>query len=416
MLVGAGMNIPPSIGDGGRPDGKTVTPPVPYLGYLPLPMSSDDVSIGLVHNRIMSYRVPFFERIAERYDVTFLISRESSGTTDGNISPRRFRTYFGIAVPLLVDLARGDYDVIVNSEIGGVRGLLETTLVFLIAKLRGIPHVMWTERYDAPTSNVRTEVLSLVYRLILPRSAVCFVPAARHRRFALDCGAAEDDVIQLPTVSRLADRPDDYGTGDGSLSDPVTAGPTVLFVGRLEEIKGAEYLLRAFSTLRETHPDASLVVVGSGSDEDRVRSIADRLALSDVTFAGWQSRSALPEYYEAADLLILPSVTLPSALSGGSLGDAFGLVCLEAAAFGTPVVCTNAVGAAHDVVRDGENGYVVPEKDACALAEAMREVLSDPESMAEMATRSEEIARRFSYDRMEEAFARGIAHAIGDDT
>lgn len=379
-------------------------------------MSPDDVSIGLVHNRVMSYRVPFFERIAKRYDVTFLLSREPSGTTDGDISPRRYRTYFGIAVFLLVDLAREDYDVIVNSEIGGVTGLLETTLVFLIAKLRGIPHVMWTERYDAPTSNVRTKVLSLVYRLILPHSAVCFVPASRHRRFALDCGAAEDDVIRLPTVSRLADSPDDYGIDDDSLSASATTGPTVLFVGRLEEIKGLEYLFHAFSTLRETHSDASLVVVGSGSDEGRVRSIADHLSLSDVTFAGWQSRSALPEFYEAADLLVLPSVTLPSALSGGSLGDAFGLVCLEAAAFGTPVVCTNAVGAAHDVVRDGENGYVVPEKEASALAEAMREVLSDPESRAEMATRSEEIACEFSYDRMEAAFARGIAHATGGDT
>lgn len=377
--------------------------------------SGDDISIGFVHNRIMSYRVPFFERVAERYDVTFLLSRDPSGTTDSDISTRRFQTYFGIAVPLLVDLAGGDYDVIVNSEIEGPTGLLETILVFLIAKMRGIPHLMWTERYDAPTSNVRTRVLSLVYRLILPRSTICFVPADRHRRFALDCGVAEDEVIQLPTVSRLADSPDSYASVDDSSIDTDITGPTILFVGRLERIKGVEYLIRAFSALLETHPDASLVVVGSGSDESRLRSIAERLSLSSVTFAGWQSRSDLPVYYEAADLLVLPSITLPSPLSGGSLGDAFGLVCLEAAAFGTPVICTNAVGSAYDVVRNGENGYVVPEKDAQALTEAMTEVLSNSESKAEMATRSEQVAREYSYDRMVGAFERGIDHAVEGD-
>ena len=146
--------------------------------------------------------------------------------------------------------------------------------------------------------------------------------------------------------------------------------PLLLYVGRLQPIKGLETLLDAMTRL--TGP-ARLLIIGGDQDEpdnahaERLRLRVDALGLrARVRFLGAQPQDRLRLFYAAADATVMPSYY-----------ESFGMVALEAMACGTPVIASR-VGGLTTTVRDGVTGYLVPEGDAAALAERMEAVLGDP--------------------------------------
>src|SRR5262245_35591102 len=144
------------------------------------------------------------------------------------------------------------------------------------------------------------------------------------------------------------------------------AGPMLLFSGRLEYEKGVHTVLDAMRRLRRRHPGLRLVVAGRGSQEDALRAQARRLRLGrSVRFAGWLDDSDMSAMAAAADLALVPSLYEP-----------FGLVALEAAAAGTPVVATDR-GGLGEVVRSNRLGLTVPSEDPAALADAVSQLLDD---------------------------------------
>ena len=141
-------------------------------------------------------------------------------------------------------------------------------------------------------------------------------------------------------------------------------GPLVLFSGRLEWEKGVHTLLEAMPRLRRRFPGLRLVVVGKGSQQEPLADLARRLRVSrSVVFTGWLTETELMAVSAAADVAVVPSVYEP-----------FGLVALEAAALGTPLVVSDAGGLA-EIVTNGETGLTFPALDAAALADAVTEVL-----------------------------------------
>lgn len=163
------------------------------------------------------------------------------------------------------------------------------------------------------------------------------------------------------------------GGGDdderGSGSDPGHGSEhTVLFVGRLNYYKGVEYLIDA---MRSVEADATLVVVGDGDRREALERRARERGVDDrVRFPGKVPDEELHDWYEAADVFVLPSVE-PS--------EAFGVVQLEAMAYRTPVVNTDLPTGVPWVSRDGETGLTVPPRDADALADAVDRLLADPD-------------------------------------
>ena len=154
----------------------------------------------------------------------------------------------------------------------------------------------------------------------------------------------------------------------------------VLFVGRIEQIKGIDVLLRALGLLFFRRPDlrqsVCLVVVGGaldpGDDAPETEKILELRRLvhqhrmeDNVNFVGSLDQESLALYYAAADICAVPSLT-----------ESFGLVALEAMACGTPVVGTR-VGGLQTLIEHGESGLLVPAGDYQALAEAIAELLSD---------------------------------------
>jgi glucosyltransferase len=144
----------------------------------------------------------------------------------------------------------------------------------------------------------------------------------------------------------------------------------VLFVGRLVEKKGCEYLLKAFAAVQTSVPSASLIIVGDGPLLDSLRRFSRQLNLN-VSFRGAISSEHVQNEFDLARVFCLPSVT---AHNGDAEG--FGLVLLEAQASGVPVI-TSARGGATEGIRDGKTGIAVAERDTQTLTTQLIRLLTD---------------------------------------
>jgi glycosyltransferase involved in cell wall biosynthesis len=180
------------------------------------------------------------------------------------------------------------------------------------------------------------------------------------------------------------------GAGTGTApADPAHFG--LLFVGRLVERKGVHVLLEALARL----PDRiRLDIVGDGPERERLKALAQRLGISGrVAFHGFAPDEMLRALLGWCDALVLPAVV-------DAKGDVEGLgvVLLEAMSFGKPVIAS-AAGGITDIVRDGENGLLVPPADPAALARAIDSLAGDPETARRFGSAArEDVARRFSWD------------------
>ena len=173
------------------------------------------------------------------------------------------------------------------------------------------------------------------------------------------------------------------------------SGRLLLFVGRLERLKGVEVAIRALALLRDRqHDDVRLLIVGEDSHEgdesekERLRVIASEVGVRDrVDFVGSVAHHELPYFYAAADACVMPSYS-----------ESFGLVALEAQACGCPVVASGVSGL-RSVVRDEVSGYLVDEHDPAAYAERIGRLLENSELAQQMGRRGRLLAQRFSWTR-----------------
>ncbi|HVF13497.1 MAG TPA: glycosyltransferase, partial [Acidimicrobiales bacterium] len=172
--------------------------------------------------------------------------------------------------------------------------------------------------------------------------------------------------------------------------DPDDDSPLLLFVGRIQPLKGADVAVRTLADL--PHAGATLVVVGgpSGPDGDaelrRLHQLVDDLGVRDrVRFVEPRPHEELTSYYRAADVCLVPSRS-----------ESFGLVALEAAACGTPVVAA-AVGGLATLVVPGITGFLVEGRDPADYAAFASKLLDDPDLAALMGAQAAALARRYRW-------------------
>jgi D-inositol-3-phosphate glycosyltransferase len=167
----------------------------------------------------------------------------------------------------------------------------------------------------------------------------------------------------------------------------------VLFVGRLQPLKAPDTAVRAVARLAEIHPelDPVLVVLGgpsgrSGVEPARLEKLAANLGAGDrLVMHEPVPHGSLPRYYRAADAVLITSRT-----------ESFGLVALEAAACGTPVVATD-VGGLRTTVRDGVSGVLVPSTDPDAYANALSSILLEPDRARALGDGAAHFAKRYDW-------------------
>ena len=183
------------------------------------------------------------------------------------------------------------------------------------------------------------------------------------------CGASANRIGVVPCgVNTRIFRPIDRDAARAKVG--LGGEKVVLFVGRIEPLKGVDLLMNAFASL-PAKDGTKLVIIGGDEERDDeidlLSRLSDRLEVQNrVVFLGAVNHELMPYYYNAADVCVVPSHY-----------ESFGLVALESLACGTPVVATD-VGDLTNIIRDGETGYVIADHAAESLSEKIAEVLSWP--------------------------------------
>lgn len=352
------------------------------------------------------YRRLLYEEIARRLDADFYFfsdererwhNEQLAATGLGDyrrIQSRRVRIAGQAVLPGIVPaLSSRRYDAVVKS----LNGKLMLPLTYATARARGVPFVLWTGMWHHPTTPVHR--LSRPLTEAIYRGSDAVVAYGEHvKRFL--CGTRGVDPAKVLVAGQAVDPTRFRGVRGAD-----NGRAEFLFVGQFEERKGIRYLLEAFASLAAERGDVRLRLIGNGPLEPEIRRRATHLPRIEVV--GHVPQDRLAAELERSRCVVLPSVT--TALDR----EPWGLVVNEAMHAGLPVIASAGVGAAAGgLVRDGENGLVVPERDAPRLAAAMRSLAADPALSRRLGERAREDVEAFDYRRMGDAFERAVEHAI----
>ncbi len=187
----------------------------------------------------------------------------------------------------------------------------------------------------------------------------------------------------------------------------------LLYVGRIEPLKGIDTLIEAMQLMRKAGLSVCLAVIGGepqgelpapNSEMARLHDLREQYGLEEeVVFLGKRSQDTLPYYYSAAEIVVVPSHY-----------ESFGMVALEAMACGTPVVASQVGGLAF-LVQDGITGYTVPVDDPAALADRLTLLMQDPDLRRQLGQQAASYAQSYSWEKIAERMI-GLYNSIFEIT
>jgi glycosyltransferase involved in cell wall biosynthesis len=162
---------------------------------------------------------------------------------------------------------------------------------------------------------------------------------------------------------------------------------------RITARKGLKYLVEAIAKLSAPYPQLRLEILGKGDEEKNLKNLVSELKLEDrVKFLGRIPREETYKYYQRVNLFVLPSAN-----------EGISNAMLEALASGLPVIVTD-VGGTKELIEDGKNGYIVPLRDAEAIAAAIQKMIDNPEARALMSRENRQKAESMSWKNVAEKY------------
>jgi glycosyltransferase involved in cell wall biosynthesis len=272
------------------------------------------------------------------------------------------------------------------------------------ARRHRVPYLLLVSSHDDdPRPGWRRSVRGAVVPRVVGAAAGALVLGSRSRASLVASGAEPETIRVFANtidVAAWGGRTDALAARRDELRSTVGAAPAdvvVLSVARLAPEKGLVTLVRAVGSAGA--PELLLVVAGDGPERDRLATEAQRAEVR-LTLLGDVAWERLPEVYAAADVFALLSTSEP-----------WGVVVNEAMATGLPVVLSESVGAAPDLLEDGGNGFLVPPGDAAAAGAALARLAADPTLRSAMGRRSRELVRAYDYASSVEAFVTAVREA-----
>jgi len=280
--------------------------------------------------------------------------------------------------------------------------VLATQLAILWCRTHRVPYLLMSDSHlREPRPQWAGAVKRAILPHIVPQAAGWLVPGTLARRHLAAYGADERRTAVFPLTVDVAelsaradaqrDQRDDARAAFGIAPQAVA----ILGVGRLVPFKAPDLLVRAASRARATSGvPLHLVLTGDGPLEDDVRALARKEGLP-ATFTGLLEGDDLLRVYVAADVFALLSRREP-----------WGVVVNEAMCCGLPLVLTQAVGAAEDLLEPGGNGLLVPSGDVEAAADAIATLAADTTLRHAFGERSRQLISTWGYEESIEAFVR----------
>ena len=363
---------------------------------------------------IAPYRIPVFNALAEREEVELHVIFLSE--TDPRLRQWPvYREEIRFPYQVLNSYRRriGKFNVLVTRGVGAAlrasnpEVILSGGYSYLAmwqaqrwARQHGVPFLLWSES-NATDTRRKFWWVEAAKRKFIGGCQGYVVPGSSAAGYLKSFGIPENRIYVAPNavdVERFASAAEDARRDPDRRACLGLPQRYLLYVGRLVQAKGVFDLLGAYAKLPEgTRREVGLVYAGDGEERTELLRRSCQIDPGQVVFSGFLQRDELAAFYTWAEALVLPTHS-----------DPWGLVVNEAMACGLPVIVTGVAGCAADMVRDGENGYVVGAKEPEALSQAIQKLLDAPELRRQMGHLS--LARNTLFTP--QAWANGVVSAM----
>ena len=365
----------------------------------------------------IEYRIPLFEKLSLDYDISFYfewfdssLSRSKPTFKFQFLKSTKITNNYSFSPLLFFYLLKGRY----NLFIAGAIGQINTYITNLVSRLLRKPFIYWDENWYWPSTKLRRLAWPIILQTLKNAQAIV-VPGSKAKDFYLSINPQlKNKIFIAPNTSLLPENQNIHAQADLlRKSLKLNGKKVILYCGRLIRVKGFEHLIKAFSKLQQYDADTVLLVMGgmygSGSkySPEEIKSMYSIYGDDKVQFTGTIRNPRKAAYFLLADVVVVPSIFMADEY------EVWGFAVNESMSVGKPVIATTAVGAAYDLIQNGINGYIVPDKDSEALFQAIKMVIADSSKQKEMGAQSLLILQKgFTYKSMSLGFKKAIKFAL----
>jgi len=373
------------------------------------------VKVAVYHNVVAPYRIPLFEELSKKVDLTVYFGRSKFEIRLWDVKYHRafgheilrdvgeFYLLSTINPTLPQRLLSGRFDIYVGAD----ATLFGTQVAFLVSKFLRRPFILWTEERDYSREDRLTLSKTLIYKavktlstLVTLHSDACVALGREAERRLRRLGVPRERIFVGPNAVPFMPLRADFESADGDEARRKFGIPensrVILSLSYLRRVKGIQHLILAFKRLRDERKDVILVIVGTGPYEKELKAVQEKHNIPDILFVGYLPEEVKSVCFKMADIFVLPS-----------LRDPWGLTINEAMICEKPIITTWDVGA-KELVRD--NGVIVPSGDEKKLYEAMARLLADEARLREMGKKSWQYVKEYSIEKESEAFLAAISY------
>lgn len=319
-------------------------------------------------------------------NVAYYLSRALSKEVDVIYFPKfRFeRRYFSSLLEIFVRFLRKEFDVIhFNVVPAFINGGF---LLLILAKKLGIKtclniHGIIELEQDLEPKNPILYELGLLKTIIACKIADVIVVNSRWmlNEVTTRYKVPPNKIIVIPNGINI----EEFSLYNGSLK--LDGEPAIVFVGRVNKIKGIDILIKAVSLLKPRLPNLKLYIIGKGKLREFQQLVYNEGLEKNIIFLGPKPRGVLIKYLKSADICVVPSIY-----------ESFGIVVLEALAADKPVIASKT-GGIPDIIKDGENGILVHPGDPEDLAEAILKLSKDTQLRAKLSQNARKTITKYDW-------------------
>jgi glycosyltransferase involved in cell wall biosynthesis len=269
-----------------------------------------------------------------------------------------------------------------------------TAQILMRGRLRTIPWVFWGERLAQKAPRWRDQVHDLLTAPLHDAAAIAGIGSLANRQYSARFPQPLHYCIPYHC---------DLDAFLATTTTPRSRDETVfLFCGQMIARKGLDHLLAAFGALAAQKTNVRLLLAGREAELPQMLAELPEAVRAKIEYAGFQAPEDLPRLFARADVFILPSRY-----------DGWGVVVNQAIAAGLPVICSDQVGAAYDLIEENVNGLRFPAGDVAALTECMQRLAGNPELIAQWGQASRARAAEYTPDRGAEKWVSVFQKVLG---
>lgn len=361
------------------------------------------------------YRKGLFDKLNTKFDISFVFCRHSSiyPTFDEpnqqwkSIWLHSDKNWFWI-INLIKILSKKKYDIIISSNPGSIQSIISTITAKILKKKHVVWSLSWHEEYQYSNRNkLYKDTRRKLAQHIVRKADSVIVAGSASLRYHRMLGIPNKKIfVANQSVEPLTKN---YYTAKTIDKLDIKKKYIILYFSRIINWKGLDILISAFKSIENERNDVFLLICGDGDFKNYCEGLAKKLTVKNIQFMGAIKHEYFYDYLSIADIFVLPSCIRDKS-------EAWGLVINEAMGVGKPIVTTDAVGSAEDLVANGINGYVVKNNDTMQLYTALKKIICGGDKLIErMGKNSIERFYEFnSYNKMFSGFKDAILYSMSN--